>query len=187
MQNIIHNLHNKYFIRGVCEKVCIEIVACITNNPDAYGISRCKDLNIKCEVLSHKDFRVREDFDRELTKLILSYSPDLTVLAGFMRVLSLIFTSKIKAINIHPSLLPKYKGANGIRDTYDSGDEFGGVTVHWVNEGIDDGEIILQESIFRLEAESFISFETRIHQLEYILYPKAILKALDLRSEESNG
>ncbi|PAF47397.1 phosphoribosylglycinamide formyltransferase [Helicobacter sp. 12S02634-8] len=180
MQNIIESLHDRYYLHDT-QKVQLKILACITNNPAAYGIKRCESLGIKCEVLSHKDFSCREDFDRALSGLVEGYCPVLVVLAGFMRVLTPVFTQKHRCINIHPSLLPRHKGAQAIRDSYESAEDFGGVSVHWVNEVLDGGALILQESVPKIAGESFESFENRIHQLEYALYPRAILEALGLR------
>ncbi|WP_095332168.1 phosphoribosylglycinamide formyltransferase [Helicobacter sp. 11S02596-1] len=164
------------------EKIIINIPACITNNPNAYGIKRCKDLGIACEILSHKEFATKEAFESALVACIQKYHPDLTILAGFMRILSPIFTDTIPSINIHPSLLPKHKGANAIKDTYLSDDKEAGVSVHWVNEILDGGEIITQRAIPKIAGESLQDFENRIHQLEYTLYPQAILEALNLSS-----
>lgn len=188
MENLISHLNEQeFFIKNTQEKAKIHIACAITNNPNAYGISRCESLGINCEILSHKEFDSREKFDEALLEVIAKYQPDAVILAGFMRILSPVFTSAVKSINIHPSLLPKYKGANAIKDTYESDDEFGGVSVHWVNEVLDGGEIILQDYIPKVTGESLEEFENRIHQLEYRLYPAAILKALNLTQVIKNG
>ncbi|PAF48766.1 phosphoribosylglycinamide formyltransferase [Helicobacter sp. 12S02232-10] len=187
MQNIIQSFHNKEFVQDSKKNVITNITSCVSNNPDAYGVFRCRELGIKCEILPHKDFKNREEFDKALLGLVQRYSPDLVILAGFMRILTPVFTSQIKCINIHPSLLPQHKGANAIKDTYDSDDEQGGVSVHWVNDVLDGGEIILQDSIPKISGESFESFEKRIHSLEYSLYPQAILQVLNLTSVIKNG
>ncbi|MDO7253557.1 phosphoribosylglycinamide formyltransferase [Helicobacter cappadocius] len=188
MENLINSLHSQeYFLKDTQEKAKIQISCAVTNNPNAYGISRCEALGINCEILPHKDFDCREDFDVALIDLLKNYQPDAVILAGFMRILSPIFTSTIRSINIHPSLLPKHKGSNAIKDTYESDDEFGGVSVHWVNEILDGGEIILQDYIPKIAGESLEEFENRIHQLEYALYPNAILKALNLTQVIKNG
>lgn len=183
MENLVHKLHDKEFasLSFPDKKYLLQVSACITNNPLAYGIKRCENLGIKCEIMSHKDFNKREDFDNSLCKLVLTYQPKLCILAGFMRILSDKFTSYINAINIHPSLLPKFKGANAIEESYYSQEINGGVSVHYVNEFLDGGEIILQESIKKIKNESLSDFEERIHHLEYEIYPKAILKVLKLK------
>ncbi|MDD5157983.1 phosphoribosylglycinamide formyltransferase [Sulfurimonas sp.] len=167
-QNIVKELHNKE---------CI-VLAGITNNADAKGIQKLQDLGIKVEVLEHTNFNSRTEFDEELVKLIESYKPDLSVLSGFMRILSTAFTSKINSINLHPSLLPKYKGAKAIEESYLSKDSLFGVSVHWVNSELDGGEIILQKSLTRVDDDSFEVFKAKIKELEFEIMPKAVVEAL---------
>ncbi|MDY0116907.1 MAG: phosphoribosylglycinamide formyltransferase [Sulfurimonadaceae bacterium] len=156
-------------------------VACgITNNQDANGIKRLENLGIKTEILEHGGFSSREEFDTALVSLIKSYKPDLVVLSGFMRILTEVFTSSVKAINLHPSLLPKYKGAKAIEAGFLSGDTECGVSVHWVNGELDSGEIILQKSFLRDGDETLESFTKKIKKLEYEVMPEAIEKVLDL-------
>ena len=159
-------------------EIKLEITACICNKKDAYGITRCQNLNIPCITLPHEGFATREAFDEALASKLVDLGVDLVLLAGFMRILTPDFTSRFRIINIHPSLLPKHKGAHAIEDTYFSHDAEGGVSVHWVNEELDGGEIILQDSIPKIQGESLEDFSARIHQLEYTLYPKAVIRAL---------
>lgn len=167
-QNIVDLLH---------KKECI--VACgITNNPDAKGVEKLNLLGVKTEILNHTDFNSRESFDEELVKLVNFYNPDLVVLSGFMRILSDVFTSHVKAINLHPSLLPKYKGAKAIERSFSSSDREGGVTVHWVSGELDGGNIILQKQFIRSEDDTLESFAKKIKDIEYELMPKAIVKVL---------
>jgi phosphoribosylglycinamide formyltransferase 1 len=165
LHNIINTLHGKS-----CEIVCA-----ITNKADAKGL---QGLHVKSHILEHKSFSSREEYDNELVKLIRSYQPDLVVLAGFMRILTPIFTKQIKAINLHPSLLPKHKGGNAITDSFHSDDKVGGISVHWVSEELDGGEIIAQMSFFKNENETLESFTYKIKELEYELLPKTIEKIL---------
>ncbi|QOY51997.1 phosphoribosylglycinamide formyltransferase [Candidatus Sulfurimonas baltica] len=165
-QNIVQSLHKKE-----CFVTCG-----ITNNKDARGIEKLTLLGVKTEVLQHVDFDSRESFDAELVKLINSYAPDLVVLSGFMRILSSVFTSNIKAINLHPSLLPKYKGAKAIERSFAGESDRCGVSVHWVSSELDGGDIILQKEFIRSENETLESFSKKIKELEYELMPKAIVK-----------
>ena len=152
----------------------IKIEKAITNNPKAPGIERAKEVGIDVEVIDHRKFATREAFDEVLVRSIKAVNPDLVVLAGFMRILTPIFTSAIKnAINIHPSLLPLFKGAKAIERSYKSDMKVAGVTVHWVSEELDSGAII-DQACFHRENESFEEFEAKIHALEYELYPKVI-------------
>ena len=167
-QNIINELH---------EKECF--VECgITNRRDAKGIEKLAALDVRTEVLEHTDFDSRESFDEHLVELINSYSPDLVVLSGFMRILSTVFTSNIRAINLHPSLLPKYKGAKAIERSFGGKDYVCGVSVHWVSGELDGGDIILQKEFIRSEGETIESFSKKIKDIEYELMPKAIVKVL---------
>jgi len=168
-QNIINILH---------KKECL-ITCGITNNPDAKGIGKLNSLSVKTEVLEHTNFDSRESFDAELVKLINSYTPDLVVLSGFMRILSDVFTSNIKAINLHPSLLPKYKGARAIERSFDGQSDECGVSVHWVSGELDGGDIILQKHFTRSDDDTLDSFSKKIKDIEYELMPKAIVKVLN--------
>jgi phosphoribosylglycinamide formyltransferase-1 len=109
------------------------------------------------------------------------FSPNLVVLAGFMRIVSSVFTNVVKAVNIHPSLLPLFKGANAIKESFESGMQVAGVTVHWVTNELDGGPIILQEAIKKDVTDTLESFENKIHDLEYDLFPRAILIGLDIK------
>ena len=110
----------------------LEVVVALTNKPDAEGIAIAKEAGIPLEIVDPKAYANREDFDAEVVKRLTKYSPDLTVLAGFMRILTPVFTDAVTSVNLHPSLLPRHKGLNAIEKSYN--DEFleGGVTVHYV-------------------------------------------------------
>lgn len=170
-QNIVRKMHKKE-----CEVICG-----ITNRRDAKGLLKLQELGIKTEILEHDGFDSRESYDGELVKLIDIYKPDLVVLSGFMRILSSVFTSNIKAINLHPSLLPKYKGAKAIEQSFSSEDIECGVSVHHVNGELDGGEIILQKSFLRDQDETFESFSAKIKELEYLIMPEAIEKVLNAK------
>ncbi|WP_457608122.1 phosphoribosylglycinamide formyltransferase [Nitratifractor sp.] len=134
----------------------LELAAAMTNNPEAGGIAHARAYSVPVEVIDHREYSDREVFDVELVRRIEAYAPDLTVLAGFMRILSPVFTKRIKAINLHPSLLPRHRGLHAIEKSWEDEHPEGGVTVHWVDEELDAGEPILQ---YELEKEGFESFE----------------------------
>ena len=164
LENIAKKLHKKSLF----------IAKAITNNPSAKGIERAKRLGIEVEVIDHKRFASREEFDKALVASIKQVEPDLVVLAGFMRILTPVFTDAIgNAINIHPSILPLFKGARAIERSYESDMRVAGVTVHWVSSELDGGKII-DQACFHREDESLEEFEAKIHALEYELYPKVI-------------
>ncbi len=134
---IIEHLHNKE----------LQVAVAITNNPQAPGIEIVKKAKLPYEVIDSKIYENREDFDIEIVRILKQYSPDLTVLAGFMHILGPIFTEQVYAINLHPSLLPRHKGLHAIEKSYADNYSTGGITVHWVSSELDNGEIILQKEI----------------------------------------
>lgn len=173
MEAIIRELH-----QTEVEGMSIEVVATITNNPNARGIERCKRLGIPCEVIDHRAFETREAFDEAIVARLKNHKVDLTILAGFMRILTPVFVHSVKALNIHPSLLPLFKGAHAIKESYESPMKVAGVSVHYVSDELDGGELIAQEAIAKIEGEGIEAFEARIHALEHRLYPRAIIQAL---------
>ena len=177
LASIIEKVHKKK-MRDNEDCLGIEIVAAITNNSEAKGIKIATDKHISTVVLDHKLFDTREDFDEKLVKIIQSYEPDLVVMAGFMRIVTPIFTSQIKAINLHPSLLPKYKGAKAIERSFQSDDAEAGVTVHFVSDELDAGSVILQEQFDKPLYETYESFLEKIRTVEHEILPKAIRKVL---------
>jgi phosphoribosylglycinamide formyltransferase 1 len=172
-ENIVRTLGGKEF-----DGIKIEIFGAVCNKPEANGIKRAQKLGIPCTVIDHKKYDSRESFDAELVKTINGFGCDLCVMAGFMRILTPVFTRQIKAVNIHPSFLPHFKGADGIKESFEGGMGYGGVSIHWVSDGVDEGEIIMQERVEILPNDTLEVFKTRVHQKEHELYPKAIIKAL---------
>lgn len=156
----------------------VEVVLALSNKKDAYGLTRARNLGIKTQVLESATHKDREEFDKNLVEILTPLKLDLCVLAGFMRILTPVFTDSIKAVNIHPSLLPLFKGAHGIQESFASPMKLGGVSVHWVSEELDGGEIIAQGAIAKIAGESLESYEERIHKLEHSLYPLAVLQTL---------
>ncbi|MGX2982120.1 formyltransferase family protein [Helicobacter sp. 23-1045] len=148
----------------------------ICSNKSAFGITRCKNLGLKCEVIDYK--ANKGDFFEKIIATLESHNINLVILAGFMKILPPKFTAKFRAINIHPSILPLFKGAHAIAESYQSDMKIAGVSVHFVNDELDGGALIAQDIIQKIDGESFESFESRIHALEHELYPKAIIKAL---------
>ncbi|MCX2716381.1 phosphoribosylglycinamide formyltransferase [Helicobacter sp. MIT 21-1697] len=181
MQNLIESLHNKIFYDNANNPVRLETTLTLCNNPSAYGITRTHHLAIPCKIINHKDFSSRSDFDNAMIEMLRAHSIDIVLLAGFMRILTSCFTQAYQTINIHPSFLPEHKGANAIKESFNSTQSYGGVSVHWVNEELDSGEIIAQEKLHKIPNESLEDFTSRIHALEYSLYPRAILLALGLK------
>ena len=109
---------------------------------------------------------------------ILKSGAELTVLAGFMRILTPVFTSKIKAINLHPSILPLFKGAHAIKESFESDMMIGGVSVHYVSEELDGGKLIAQRAFEREDGMSLEDWESKIHAIEHEILPDSIIKIL---------
>ena len=128
------------------------VVGVISNRDDAFGLERAKKDNIPSKVINHNNYNTRIDFDQKLVSTIKKLQPDLVVLAGFMRILSEDFVNNWfnKQINIHPSLLPNFKGLDVHKRVIESKTNISGCTVHLVRAGVDEGPIIAQES-FRIK------------------------------------
>ena len=167
----------KYILEHLHKKE-LEVVVAISNRPDAGGIEIAKEHNIPVEIIDSCLFVNREAFDSELVHALHYYKPDLTVLAGFMRILTPTFTNEIKAINLHPSLLPLHKGMMAIERSYDDENEEGGVSVHWVNSELDGGEVILQK-VIQKENKSFEEYEEEVKRVEKLALCEAIVEVLE--------
>ncbi len=153
-----------------------EICAVISNKADALGLERAQKAGIVSHVLDHTAFSSREAFDLELKTLIDQQEADLIVLAGFMRILSDDFVNHYhgKLINIHPSLLPKYKGMHTHQRVMDDGEPLHGSSVHFVNTELDGGPVVLQARVPVLASDDINKLELRIKSKEHIIYPTAI-------------
>jgi phosphoribosylglycinamide formyltransferase-1 len=147
-----------------------------SNNRKALALERAKEAGIKTLFLDRKDYATPQSYERDIVIYLRDEEIDFIVLAGYMRILSSYFIKEFpnKIINVHPSLLPAFKGANGIKDTFTYGTKLGGVTIHIVDDKMDHGPIIMQESVKISEKETLASFEEKIHAVEHKIYPKAI-------------
>jgi phosphoribosylglycinamide formyltransferase-1 len=148
----------------------------ISNKADAKGLEFAQRNNIKTAVIDNKKFNNREDFDKKLSQIIDENNCQMVCLAGFMRLLSKWFTDKYKnrLINIHPSILPNFKGANAVCDALKSGFKESGCTTHFVTEQMDSGEIIMQSKVKILEDDNEATLANRILKQEHIIYPKSL-------------
>jgi phosphoribosylglycinamide formyltransferase-1 len=148
----------------------------LSNKADAYGLTRATNAGIETLALNHKHYPSRADFDLAMDAALRARNIELVVMAGFMRILSDEFVMKWqgKLINIHPSLLPKYKGMHTHQRVIDAGEKQHGATVHWVIPELDAGEIIAQHSLDILPGDTPESLQQRVHALEHQLYPKAL-------------
>ena len=167
-----------HIIKKVHKQHNIEVVASITNKKDAQGIKKLEPYNIPVHIINNRDYDSREEFDLALVNNINYYKPDLVVLAGFMRILTPIFTQNVKSINLHPSMLPHCKGAKAIEQSFSNTNIPAGVSVHWVSDELDGGDVIQQKELKRIKDEAFDSFKNRIHLLEYELLPSTVIQLL---------
>jgi len=158
-----------------------EIALVISNKKDAGGLILAQENQIPTVFIDHKLFDNRAQFDQELTKVISDSGCELVCLAGFMRILSADFIRNWnnKIINIHPSLLPSFKGGNAVEDALNYGVKISGCTVHYVIEEVDSGEIIDQIAVEILENDTKESLAARILEKEHILYPRALKKVCE--------
>jgi phosphoribosylglycinamide formyltransferase-1 len=155
-------------------KAVIKIV--ISNNPDAYGITRAKKHGIPVVVLKNGDFKNKEAFDLELIRILESKGVDLVILAGFMRIITptLLKAFPQKIMNIHPALLPSFPGIHGQKQALEYGVKISGCTVHFVDEGVDTGPIIIQKTVQVFDDDTEETLAARILTEEHRIYPQAI-------------
>ena len=151
-------------------------VIVISNKPGVKALEKATTLGVKTAVIDHKTYSDRAAFDKALGECLEKHKIDVVVLAGFMRVLTEGFVKKYygRLINIHPALLPAFPGAHAIKDAWDAKVKETGVTVHFVDCGVDTGPIILQRKVPVLSNDTLETLETRIHSLEYEIYPQAL-------------
>ena len=154
----------------------VRIAAVISNRSDAYGLQRARDAGIETRSLDHKAFEGREAFDSALVELIDAFNPQLVVLAGFMRILSADFVRHYEGrlLNIHPSLLPKYKGMHTHQRALDAGDSEHGCSVHFVTEELDGGPLVVQAVVPVESGDSAQTLAQRVHTQEHRIYPLAV-------------
>ncbi|MBI5419394.1 MAG: phosphoribosylglycinamide formyltransferase [Deltaproteobacteria bacterium] len=148
----------------------------LSNKEDAYGLDRAKKHGIPTEVVSHKEFPTREAFDRRLIEVIRKSGAALVCLAGFMRVLTPVFVQAFphRILNIHPALLPSFPGTHGPKQALDHGVRFSGCTVHFLDEGVDTGPIIVQAIVPVYDDDTEDTLAARILVQEHKIYPMAI-------------
>ena len=165
------------FSKTIKSPISIEFV--ISNNSKAKGLNYAKKYNIKKKVLNFKNKNLTE---KNLLSILKSKNIEMICLAGFMKILSKNFVKKFKGkiLNIHPSLLPKYKGLNTYKRALNNKEKHSGCTVHFVNARLDSGKIIIQKKVKISKKETEASLAKKILAQEHKLYPKAILKVFNL-------
>ena len=168
LQVIIDAISNK--------EIKAELALVFSNNRKAHALHRAKEAGIQIQVLDYKHYATPQSYDRDIVIHLKERNIDFIVLAGYMKLLSPWFIKQYpnKIINVHPSLLPSFKGMDGIKDAFTYGAKVAGVTVHFVDEKMDHGPIILQEAFKIPEKETLEGLTERVHSLEHKLLPKAI-------------
>jgi phosphoribosylglycinamide formyltransferase-1 len=187
MENLIRKIH-----AGVLP-VLASLVVC--DNPDAPAIEKARRLGAEVAIVDRKQFASKAEFESEICRHLEKKKIDLIALAGFMRILSKEFVERFRGqiINIHPALLPNFPGAHAIRDAFEAKVKETGVTTHFVTTEVDRGPIILQRKVPIEPKDTLETLETKIHAVEYELYPETIrlvvegkIKMIDSR-ENSNS
>lgn len=154
----------------------VEIVKVVSSRPDAYGIERAKAAGIPVLVLNRTIYADREAADQMIVDELKADGAEYVVMAGYMRMVTPVMLDAFpdRVLNLHPALLPSFKGAHAIDDAFNAGVKVTGVTVHLANEEYDKGPIIAQEPVFVAEDDTLESLEAKIHAVEHVLYPKVL-------------
>ena len=169
-----HDIRHHVSLRPIAEQFPVEFV--FSDHRDAYVLERAEKLGVTAHAFELKEFDSKVDYEKAIVALLEKYDIDLVCLAGYMKIVG---TTLLKAyegriINIHPAYLPEFPGAHGIDDAWEAGVDQSGVTIHWVESGVDTGTVIKQVRVPRLAGDTIESFEARIHENEYKLYPEVL-------------
>jgi phosphoribosylglycinamide formyltransferase-1 len=168
LQSIIDAIHDR--------RVSARIAVVLSNEPDAYGLVRAQQHGIPTAVVNHRDYANRQEFEDAVLSVLGDFPVDLICLAGFMRLLTPGFLRRFphRVINIHPALLPSFPGTHGQRDAYNYGVRFSGCTIHFVDDGVDTGPIIMQAVVPVLPDDDEERLKARILAQEHKIYPQVI-------------
>lgn len=165
---------------SACEKkeIPAEVVLMVCNKRNAYVVERAKNHGVDTFLFNVKQYASREAYETEIVQKLKEYKVDLICLAGYMRICGKVLLEEYEGriINIHPALLPSFKGDNAIYDAYTFGVKVFGVTIHYVDSGMDSGKIIAQRAFEYTEGETIEQVEERIHAIEHELYPEVVKK-----------
>ncbi|MGT2895337.1 phosphoribosylglycinamide formyltransferase [Streptococcus entericus] len=156
------------------------IALLFSDKKSAYALERAEKLGVPSYSFELRDFADKGAYEQALVELLDQHQIDLVCLAGYMKIVgpTLLSAYEGRMINIHPAYLPEFPGAHGIEDAWHAGVVQSGVTVHWVDSGVDTGQIIKQVRVQRLPEDTLETFEARIHQAEYELYPQVVRELL---------
>lgn len=157
-----------------------QVALVFSDHRDAYVLERANKLGVNAVAFELKEFDNKQAYEEKIVQLLDDHNIDLVCLAGYMKIVgpTLLEAYQGKMINIHPAYLPEFPGAHGIEDAWQAGVDQSGVTIHWVDSGVDTGQIIKQVRVPRLKEDTIENFEARIHEAEYKLYPEVISELL---------
>ena len=158
------------------KEIPADLVLLFSDHHDAYVLERGKKFGVSCESFELKEFSDKKSYEAALLALLKKYDVELVVLAGYMRIIGkdLLAEFPNRIVNIHPALLPNFPGLHGIKDAFEAGVKETGVTIHYVDSGVDTGPIIAQGKVQVSENDSLSDLETKIHQVEHQLYPQVL-------------
>ena len=158
----------------IAEQFPVEFV--FSDHRNTYVLERAKNLNVVSHAFELKEFDNKAAYEEAIVKLLDDHQIDLVCLAGYMKIVgpTLLAAYEGRIINIHPAYLPEFPGAHGIEDAWNAGVAESGVTIHWVDSGVDTGKVIKQVRVLRLADDTIESFEARIHEAEYQIYPQVL-------------
>jgi len=170
---------------AAAEGLPIEIAHVVSSRPDAYGIERAKALGLPVLVLNRDVYADAKAADQMIVDTLKASGVEYVVMAGYMRMVTSVLLDAFpnRILNLHPALLPSFKGAHAIQDAYDAGVKVTGVTVHFANEEYDKGPIIAQRAVTVRETDTVESLEERIHDVEHEIYPQVLGWIADGRLE----
>ena len=163
-------------LQALLDDAEIDVVCVASNRPEAGGLERARSAGVEAGVFSADDYEARPARDAAMAAWLESHGVDLVVLAGFMELLSVSFIESFRGrvVNVHPALLPAFPGLDAIEQALEHGVKVMGVTVHFVDEGVDSGPIILQEAFELPYPRDIEAIEERVHEIEHRLLPKAV-------------
>lgn len=163
-------------IDAAAEGLPVEIVHVVSSRPDAFGIERAHRAGIPVTVLNRDVYADPVEADRRIAETLRYAHAEYVVMAGYMRKVTPVLLDAFpdRVLNLHPALLPSFKGAHAIQDAFDAGVKVTGITVHFANEDYDKGPIVAQRAVEVREDDTLESLEARIHEVEHVLYPEVL-------------
>lgn len=163
------------------EKMPVKVTLLVCDHQNVYVLQRAKQEQVPSLVINFKDYANKAAAEAAIIKKLAAEQIDFILLAGYMRIVgpTLLAAYAGKIINIHPALLPHFPGRHGIEDAYQAGVSETGVTIHWVDEGIDSGQIIAQHKVPIYKTDKLADLEQRVHQTEHTFYPSIVKELLE--------